>query len=703
VRQGLEKLAAWEIAAYGFVVATALGMRLWDLGSRAMHHDESLHALYAHNLSVGTGYVHDPMMHGPFQMEATAGIFLAFGDSDFTARLLYAVAGTVLVGLPILLRSRLGRVGAVMVSAMLAFSPAMLYFSRFARNDILMALWTLGLVICLWRYLDEGRDRYLYVAAALLALTFATKESAYIVTFTLGFYLLAVLAMRSRPAMSQGIAVGQVSPPVAIARLASGAWSTTMRGLRETRPSRHGAFFALLFTLSLPMGAALVSLLQNTVLLRWSDLVLAQPIGSADIGAPRGGALVVAAVIVGLLLWVSAVLGVRWLRSIWWRCATIYYIVWVLLYTTFFTNLVPGIGSGIWQSLGYWLVQQGVARGDQPGYYYLMITPLYEFLPLVFAVLGGIYYVRRKDNFGHFLVFWALTTFVIYTYVSEKMPWLLVSITLPLILLAGKFFGEVVERIDWRRAVSHGGLFVLPGVPLFLVLSWRLALVSMEDAGLLDYVVLAALLGALVAMPFLALYLSKRIGRRNLAYFALIPLAVVLLGLTLLTGWRAAFRNGDIPVEMIVYTQTSPALARLYRQVEEAGGTDAPILIDQTSGFSWPWAWYLRDHTRVSYAGPAIGNPDQSVLVLHADNSANSDATVTEGYTEGVRIPHRSWFPETYKDSTMGDLVSAIFDRQAWRKTMGYFLHRKLDSPLGSEDVYVYFSSGFPVPFTPSQ
>ena len=25
--------AAWEIAAYGFVVATALGMRLWALGS----------------------------------------------------------------------------------------------------------------------------------------------------------------------------------------------------------------------------------------------------------------------------------------------------------------------------------------------------------------------------------------------------------------------------------------------------------------------------------------------------------------------------------------------------------------------------------------------------------------------------------------------------------------------------------------------
>ena len=696
-------LAGWEWAAYGVLVATALGMRLWDLGSRAMHHDESLHALYARNLSVGTGYAHDPMMHGPFQMEATAGIFFVLGDSDFTARLLYVLAGTVLVALPILLRGRLGRPGAVMVSAMLAFSPAMLYFSRFARNDILMALWTLGLVICLWRYLDEGKNRYLYAGAALLALTFATKESAYIVTFTLGSYLLAVLAVRSWPAISHGITAAGVSPPTAVRRLAAGAWAAAMRGLRETRPSRQGAFFALLFTLSLPMGAALVSILQNTALLSWSNLVLAQPIGNADIGAPKGGALVVAAVVVGLLLWVSVVLGVRWLGSVWWRCAAIYYSVWVLLFTTFFTNLIPGIGSGIWQSLGYWLVQQGVARGSQPGYYYLMITPLYEFLPLVFAVLGGIYYLRRRDPFGHFLVFWALSTFVIYTYVSEKMPWLLVSIALPLILLAGKFLGEVVERIEWRRVLSHGGVMVLPGVPLFLVLSWRLALVSLEEADLVDYVVLVALLGALVAMPLLAVYLGRRIGGRNLAYFGLVPLAVVLLALTLLTGLRAAYRNGDVPVEMIVYTQTSPDLARLYKQVVEAGGQDTPILIDQSSGFSWPWAWYLRDHSRVSYAGPAIGSPDQSVLVLHVDNSGNSGDPALDGYTEGIRIAHRRWFPETYKGSTLGDLASAIFDRRAWRKTMDYFLHRDLDTPLGSEDVYVYFSSEFPVPFAPSQ
>ena len=191
-----------EVAAHLALVLAALVARLWDLGSRAMHHDESLHALYSYNLALGDGYRHDPMMHGPFQMEATAGLFLLFGDSDFTARLLYALAGTVLVALPFFLRSRLGRTGALLAAVMLAASPAMFYFSRFARNDILIAVWTLALVIAVWRYLDEGKTKYLYWVSGLLALAFATKESAYVITTILGSYMLVEILSRNGPSIT---------------------------------------------------------------------------------------------------------------------------------------------------------------------------------------------------------------------------------------------------------------------------------------------------------------------------------------------------------------------------------------------------------------------------------------------------------------------------------------------------------------------
>ena len=118
----------------------------------------------------------------------------------------------------------------------------------------------------------------------------------------------------------------------------------------------------LLVTLSMPLWSAAGALFQDTPLLRWSGLVLAQPLGSAHIGAPERGGLVVAFVVVTTLLGLSVYWGRRWNWPVWWRCAAIFYVVWVPLYSTFFTNM-EGVGSGFWRSLGYWIVQQGEARG----------------------------------------------------------------------------------------------------------------------------------------------------------------------------------------------------------------------------------------------------------------------------------------------------------------------------------------------------
>ena len=701
----------WMLPGFGSLLLAGAILRLWDLGSRAMHHDESLHAYYAWNLYNGSGYQHDPMMHGPFQMEASASIFFLLGDSDFTARLLYAIAGTALVVLPYFFRSRLGNLGALCVSALLALSPTMLYFSRFARNDILMAVWTLGLVICMWRYIDEGRNRYLYIGAAILSLAFATKENAYLVTATLGLYLVLLVTKRNWPAIRQGITVGEVSPPVAIQRIVLGGWSVLTRGLALTGISRPAGFLVLLITLTLPLWAAFVSVLQDTPLLSRSDLVLANPVGgTGPIGAPSRGGLVIATLTVMFLFWISASMGFRWSRSVWWRCALIFYAVFVLLYSTAFTNMA-GLGSGVWQSLGYWLVQQGEARGGQPWYYYLVITPTYEFLPLLLAVAGGIYYLRRNDSFGRFLVFWAGTTFVLYTIASEKMPWLSVNVALPLIVLGGRFLGDILLSIRWRRLVSGEGLFLLAGVPLFLVLAWRLAFFTADAWDLSNVLVLGALVVMLAALAAVGLYVLRHMGYREFAAAVSLPLVAVLLVLSVRAGWYASYQNGDIPVEMLVYTQTSPDIVRLLRHVEQAGDdvgdrTGVPINVDQSSGFTWPWAWYLRDYNRFgldSYEN--VGSrpaPDSSVVLVHASNQPGLDPLLVDGFTEGVRIKHRWWFPESYRGLTLGKFLGALADRQAWRRAMDYFLYRELGTPLGSEDAYVYFSKDFPSGFSPA-
>ena len=71
----------WEVVGYASLVVVGLTMRLWDLGTRAMHHDESLHALYSWKLANGEGYAHNPMMHGPLQFEANAALFFTYWET----------------------------------------------------------------------------------------------------------------------------------------------------------------------------------------------------------------------------------------------------------------------------------------------------------------------------------------------------------------------------------------------------------------------------------------------------------------------------------------------------------------------------------------------------------------------------------------------------------------------------------------------
>ena len=183
----------WLELGFLALVLLALGTRLWQLDGRAMHYDEAIHLHYAWRLSNLETFIHSPWMHGPFQIELTALILRILGDTDFTARLGYVLFGAALVGLPYFFRDYLGRVGALFVGIMLTLSPAMLYFSRFGRNDIIMAFWATALFILMWRYVQRAENRYLYLASAVLAFMFATKETAYIVALIFGgmMFLLA--------------------------------------------------------------------------------------------------------------------------------------------------------------------------------------------------------------------------------------------------------------------------------------------------------------------------------------------------------------------------------------------------------------------------------------------------------------------------------------------------------------------------------
>ncbi|SVE59531.1 uncharacterized protein METZ01_LOCUS512385, partial [marine metagenome] len=124
---GISMPSRMEWGFYASLVLIALAMRLYDLGGRAVHHDESLHGYFAYQMFVGGGYDHNPLMHGMFLFHSIATSFFLFGDSEFSMRLPMALFGAGLVLVPLILKPRIGQFGSLACAILLAFSPSLIY------------------------------------------------------------------------------------------------------------------------------------------------------------------------------------------------------------------------------------------------------------------------------------------------------------------------------------------------------------------------------------------------------------------------------------------------------------------------------------------------------------------------------------------------------------------------------------------------
>ena len=197
-----------ELVAYAVLTLAALAVRLYDLGDRPFHHDESQDAYFSWIFKEQGDYEYDPLLHGPLRFYLTAAMYVLFGDSDFTARLAPALMGTLMVPLPYLLRGQIGRVGAFAAAVALAFGPSYLYFSRFAREDIYFAATSLALLVVTFRFLDQPRRHQPALIAALLAVAFAIKETTFITGFVGFTFLVGALVIRRELVLGPIKAVG---------------------------------------------------------------------------------------------------------------------------------------------------------------------------------------------------------------------------------------------------------------------------------------------------------------------------------------------------------------------------------------------------------------------------------------------------------------------------------------------------------------
>jgi len=162
------------------ILGIAAGLtRFWALGARPLHHDESIHAYQSWTLSRGGDWRYDPAYHGPFLYYVNALVYKVFGASDFTARLMPAIFGLILIGFAWPLRRWIGKPGAAVYAVLVLTSAHFTYFSRFIREDLYSLVFTLGTILAFQRFLETDRSKWLMLSAASFALAGVTKENAY--------------------------------------------------------------------------------------------------------------------------------------------------------------------------------------------------------------------------------------------------------------------------------------------------------------------------------------------------------------------------------------------------------------------------------------------------------------------------------------------------------------------------------------------
>ena len=750
-----------EIVIFAVIMLLAFVTRFYKLEPRVMSHDESLHTYFSWLLYRGQGYQHSPMMHGPFQFHIVALTYFLFGASDFTSRIPAVLFSIATVGMVWFWRRYLGKWGALSAGLLLVISPYMLYYGRYVRNESFVGFSGLVMLYAMLRHLEVGGKKYLFLMAAALVLHFTTKETAFIYTAQALIYLaiyfiaqvtrrpwkdaekdyrsfiitLGITVLLAGAAVGYGlysrdastIAGNETAMPsdpstttVPLATPASASVSPTLilaaatlialivaaffliRGYTWERIRKERTFDLLMVagTLVLPM----LSPFAIKGLERWLQVSI--PTTAAEVQAAAGDTksiLVIAGLLVVMFI-LSGVIGLLWNKEKWWKIALIFWIPFTILYTTVFTNS-DGFFTGTIGSLGYWIVQQAVARGSQPWYYYILIQiPIYEFLPALGLILAIILGFRRKitsrieedivddndevinlleaeetnteeKNFPNtfsLLVWWSIITIVALSYAGEKMPWLTYHMAWPMILITGWALGRVIDTTNWEKlkeqhiplTLATLAIFVVSIMGTLLALGGstppfqgkELAQLQATSAFLLPAIVAILSAGGIT-------YLFKEWTFAEVRHVFVL---VVFAFLALLTG-RAAFRASyityDQATEFLVYAHGATGIKEIIKQATEiskrtTGGMGVAIAYDASApdtGVSWPFVWYLRDFTNQrSFDQPTRSLRDSVVVIVDEKNFDKIEPAIGPGY---YRVDYiRMWWP-------MQDYFSLSYNR----------------------------------------
>ncbi|HWQ48026.1 MAG TPA: flippase activity-associated protein Agl23 [Methanosarcina sp.] len=478
------------------IILFALLIRLFDLGERVFHHDESVHASFTLRLLETGQYKYDPAYHGPFLFHSTAVVFHFLGINDTTARLVPVFFGVAAILLLFLLKKELGERGVLWSAFLLSFSPSMVYFSRFFRNDLIIVFCTLATVIGGIRYLENlhspKRYPYLILATSSLAIAVSSKENAYLIILMFGAYA--------------GI--------YSLYRFYSD-WKKEKLSLKRTLVLKSSAISPFI-----------------------PEILIS---------------------------------------------GTLFIFIVMLFYTSLFRT-PETLFSIVGRAFSHWMEMHRIERIGGPFYFYIPILLVYESPILIFGTAGIIHFLKKQGKDAPFFLFvsyWAVTSLLLYSYLQEKVPWLVVHIVLPFGILAGAYLGDFFPGTSGRRQKN---------------------LLETEN------------------MSFGTDKTPTSGIKRSRVHTIVTGILAFTLIISLVQCVSVNFYRSMEPDELMTYSQASSDIRELVEKIEgfNHGHETLRISVVDPENLYWPLPWYLRDYEKTAYYTKPPAKVEYDAIIVPA-------------------------------------------------------------------------------------
>ena len=602
----------------GAILLVGAFLRLFYLTLVPLHHDEGVNGNFLVTLVRDGKYVYDPNnYHGPtlyffsslipWLARFFGGVQArdAYGLTTFNIRLVTALFGIATIWLALMLRKRLGSIGALSAALMIGISPGAIYLSRYFIHETLFVFFMLGIVVAALRYYDTANSVYMILAAISAGLMVATKET-WIIN---GPVLLIALAMTQlyfllRKKLENGNSFAEAWPEE----------SSPSSLMANVTLIAFAMFIALtiLFVASFNEYKNSIWIWIGVVCLIGATLyfVLQPRRGDADSKAelPEDSAL-------------ARFGGAVPLTTVALVAFAVFILVNVLFYSSFFTNYPKGVSDAL-KTLSLW--RQRTHEHEHPFLQYFEWLRQIESPLLLLGGAGTLVAVWRADNrLALFSGLWAFGLLLAYSLVGYKTPWICLNFVVPLTLISG----YAIEQLYRRREEPWFPLVLIGGAIALLVFR-HMVLPRYGDDGQVVGVTwdfdftrnVIYIVGVLILALYAGYVMYARSNEFKISPHFMAALMVVA-GLTSYQLYQLNFVHYDDDQLPYVYAHTKREMLTMIDKIESIAqkngtGTDTGVAI--VSPDYWPLPWYFRNYKKVGYYQQIVPTNEPVIIASKA-------------------------------------------------------------------------------------